>query len=277
MALTVTHSTPADGTFSAGGVTAWDANHSIAGLGAGVEIALAVNTGATGAILTNGGVLVGSSETLATGAITASTPVVDAAQTWNAVGTTFAGFKLTVTDTASAAGSNAIEVKGGASGTTNLFTLDKAGTATFNGATPIVVGNIGVGNGVSNTLSNGTLALNTSGAGSQMDFYVNAGLRVRIPNANNIQIGSSVDVGFGRNASGVGEVNNGTLGTYGDLKVRAIQHNGQKFANLPTGVAGMTAYVTDSTVNTWGATIAGGGANKVLAFYNGTNWTVAGA
>lgn len=33
--------------------------------------------------------------------------------------------------------------------------------------------------------------------------------------------------------------------------------------------------VTDSTTNTWGATITGGGANHVLAYCDGTNWTVA--
>jgi hypothetical protein len=41
-------------------------------------------------------------------------------------------------------------------------------------------------------------------------------------------------------------------------------------------VEGMLAGVTDSTTNTWGATITGGGSNHVLAYYDGTNWTVAG-
>lgn len=40
-------------------------------------------------------------------------------------------------------------------------------------------------------------------------------------------------------------------------------------------VAGAVAVVTDSNTNTWGATIAAGGANIVLAFCDGTNWTVA--
>lgn len=48
------------------------------------------------------------------------------------------------------------------------------------------------------------------------------------------------------------------------------------FASLPTPTAGMLAYIDDSNTVVWGATIAGGGSNKVLAFYNGTNWTVAG-
>jgi len=33
--------------------------------------------------------------------------------------------------------------------------------------------------------------------------------------------------------------------------------------------------VTDSTTNTWGGTITGGGADHVLAYCDGTNWTVA--
>jgi hypothetical protein len=49
------------------------------------------------------------------------------------------------------------------------------------------------------------------------------------------------------------------------------------FAALPaTPVEGMLATVTDSNTNTWGATVASGGANRVLAYYDGTNWTVAG-
>jgi hypothetical protein len=47
------------------------------------------------------------------------------------------------------------------------------------------------------------------------------------------------------------------------------------FADLPVGVTGMLQVVTDSTVNTWGAAVAGGGAFTVTAHYNGTNWTVA--
>jgi len=49
------------------------------------------------------------------------------------------------------------------------------------------------------------------------------------------------------------------------------------FADLPAATgAGPLACVSDSNTIVWGAIIAGGGANKVLAFFNGTNWTVAG-
>lgn len=47
-----------------------------------------------------------------------------------------------------------------------------------------------------------------------------------------------------------------------------------KFADLPMPVAGMLFVVTDSTVNTWGSVVTGGGALTVGVFYNGSQWTV---
>ena len=52
----------------------------------------------------------------------------------------------------------------------------------------------------------------------------------------------------------------------------------QAFAALPASpVLGMVTVVNNSTTATWGATIAGGGGNTVLAWYNGVHWTVIGA
>jgi len=48
-------------------------------------------------------------------------------------------------------------------------------------------------------------------------------------------------------------------------------------ATLPTGVAGMEAYVTDGAAAlAWGATVSGGGSALYKVWYNGTNWTVVG-
>lgn len=55
--------------------------------------------------------------------------------------------------------------------------------------------------------------------------------------------------------------------------------NNINFASLPAPSAtfkGALAMVSDSTVNTFGATVAGGGANIVLTWCNGTHWTVVG-
>jgi len=48
------------------------------------------------------------------------------------------------------------------------------------------------------------------------------------------------------------------------------------FASLPASPqAGMTAFVSNSNTSALGATIAGGGSNKVFAIYTGSNWIVA--
>ena len=51
---------------------------------------------------------------------------------------------------------------------------------------------------------------------------------------------------------------------------------GLTFSGLPTPAAGMLAYITDSNV-TSGNVTSGGGADKVIAWYDGTNWVVIGA
>lgn len=49
------------------------------------------------------------------------------------------------------------------------------------------------------------------------------------------------------------------------------------YADLPTPALGMIRSISDSDTAVWGDTIAGGGANVVLAWYNGSDWTVIGA
>lgn len=51
-----------------------------------------------------------------------------------------------------------------------------------------------------------------------------------------------------------------------------INLKGYTVATLPTGVIGMTAYVTDALAPTFLATVVGGGAVKTPVFFNGSNW-----
>jgi hypothetical protein len=63
-----------------------------------------------------------------------------------------------------------------------------------------------------------------------------------------------------------------TIGPNGFGSSKAIP-----FASLTaciSGAEGLHHAVTDSSTNTWGATITGGGANHVEAYCNGSNWTV---
>lgn len=54
MAVVVTHSTPADGTFSATGATAWNANHTITGLDGISTSAVGYTIDGNGAVITTG-------------------------------------------------------------------------------------------------------------------------------------------------------------------------------------------------------------------------------
>jgi len=94
---------------------------------------------------------------------------------------------------------------------------------------------------------------------------------------NSTSTGATVDLSLYRASSGLLEINNGTAGTYRDLILRRSQHNGVTVADLPTaaaGNAGSIQYVTDANATTIGTTVAGGGANTVLVWSNGTNWRI---
>jgi hypothetical protein len=68
-----------------------------------------------------------------------------------------------------------------------------------------------------------------------------------------------------------------TIDTAGFLSAVAIGPHAVTFSNaISSPVEGATQAFTDSTTNTWGATITGGGSNHVLGYYDGTNWTVMG-
>ncbi len=70
----------------------------------------------------------------------------------------------------------------------------------------------------------------------------------------------------------------GTLTTGSGGGTGVIQLAAGTFASLPGSPAqGAIAAVTNSNTTVWGATVAGGGANKVLAYFNGVNWVCIGA
>ena len=72
------------------------------------------------------------------------------------------------------------------------------------------------------------------------------------------------------------EVKLGNDSAYAGFMSRYLRTNPVTVASLPASpTEGMMVAVTDSSTATWGDTITGGGANHVLAYYNGTNWTVA--
>lgn len=152
-----------------------------------------------------GGVMSGTiTSTMET--ITADTPALTATQTWNAAGTTFRGIFLNVTNTASAAASK-------------LLDLQVGGLARFSVATD---GQVTVGNIL--TASGFVIAGSTGSWFGGLFRHPTTGLMQWSTTANS-QSGS-YDTGLGKNAAGIIEVNNGTAGTFRDMKLRNIELTG---------------------------------------------------
>ncbi len=62
-----------------------------------------------------------------------------------------------------------------------------------------------------------------------------------------------------------------------NIVCQTIQTAPVTYANLPAATsagAGARAFITDGSTTTFGATVAGGGANKVPVYSDGTNWKV---
>lgn len=61
------------------------------------------------------------------------------------------------------------------------------------------------------------------------------------------------------------------------LLCKCCNNDAVVFADLPESpVVGNIATISDSDTDVWGDSISGGGVNIVLAFYNGSEWTVIG-
>lgn len=89
--------------------------------------------------------------------------------------------------------------------------------------------------------------------------------------------GTTSGIGFNFNTDGTVTIRNRGQTNDAQLAAASVRGNAVTFANIPVApVEGMLVAITDSTTVVWGATITGGGGNHVLAYYNGTNWTVVG-
>lgn len=236
-------------------------------------------------------------------AMTAALPALT--DTWNNGATTFEAVSMDVTDTASAAASLLLNLK--VAGTTK-YQVDKNGKwgdgvnfkTGWDGAfgavclrdaadsvfapfyASAVVARVATGAQFVIGTSESTF---TDSAANQVLVISSPGFRfggLAVNSAGHLQFSSTLnatgtpDAGFSRNSAGVVEVNNGTTGTFRDVLTRGLRSTAVAFASaIASPIEGTLQAFTDSSTATWGATITGGGANHVLGYYNGTNWTVA--
>ena len=114
--------------------------------------------------------------------------------------------------------------------------------------------------------------------GSTGNFYWQTKTAMQAPSAGAIRIvtlalGPATSLQFGNGTSATPEL----LFSGNTIGIRGGDGTLPTFSTLPAcaaGTAGQMAWITDSTTIVFAATITGGGANKVLAICDGTNWTV---
>ena len=204
----------------------------------------------------------GIAGTLTVGGKTATTdaPILNLSQTWNNAATTFTGLKLNVTDTASAADSNLLDLQVG--GATKF-------KATTNGSITATSAAFGTVNIDSNAIYGAPLGWPTSpswGGIKQINMY-QSGTGIGFIQWN-------ADVYLNRDSAGVLAITDGSAGT-GYLKL--IPTTVGALTAAATVGAGTKAFVTDSTSTLsshHGQAVVGGGTNFVPVFSDGTNWIV---
>jgi len=181
---------------------------------------------------------------------------------WNNAATTFTGLKLNVTNTASAGGSNLLDLQVG--GTSYFYARadGKFGTNTA-WLTPSSTGVFKVGSATSD--GRGIIGLRTIVGSS--GFYA-------FSDSNTIIDEGDYDLALFRDAAGVLKITDGSAGT-GYLKL--IPTTVGALTAAATVGAGTKAFVTDSasTLSSHhGQAVVGGGTNFVPVFSDGTNWIV---
>lgn len=229
---------------------------------------------------------------IATGTITTSTPAISATQTWNAGGVTFTGWKLNVTDTASASGSMLLDVQ---AGSVSQFSVRKNGVVVA--ATRYEAGgSAGVPGGVlgdnvsmmstatlgwtstSNALNTVDTVLRRDGAGqlalqngtSAQQFRVYVTSSSANANFERVEVGYNSSLGIYSvltNQGGTGAAQALYLGTVGNNNVALITNSTTRW--IVNG-SGKFLAVTDNTYD-----IGASGANRPRDLFLGGSLTLA--
>jgi hypothetical protein len=194
---------------------------------------------------------------------TAPSSKLHVAETWNASGTTFAAAKIVVTDTASAVGSDFLELYSGSATQPLKLDIQKTGQMNIYGAWTDA-SNYERLSFSAPTAANAVIGTNKAGTGTArgLEFQTDGVKRIEIQPGGNTIISNTVTVS--------GNVNVGYLLRLATLTVSTLPN--ATASPFPTLVG-----VTDSTVTAAagkGNTVAGGGSNKVIVMSDGTNWVI---
>lgn len=277
MAFSRTHSTAADGTFSAAGVTAWNAAHAVSGADVGGVLycptATSEATAAGFTFISN--VLTAPTITATTGfvstlgTITADAQTFSGTATWNNAGVTFTAFKQNITGTAFANGSMLFDWQQDGVSLLNLQTTIGVPTLRMYRSTSIrTYGDISFGTGGFVFQASGTGTDFSYKEASNVVFYVLPGSYVNIPSNSMYGISSSAsnattapDTNLSRISAGVWGVGTGTAGSFA---------GGLKLTDLTINRA--ATFLTTSVALTNGAAASVGTLTNAPAAGNPTKW-----
>jgi hypothetical protein len=173
------------------------------------------------------------------------------------------GFTLGIHNGTPTTGVTQLIVRAGAGqSTTNLLTVQNSGGTALAGITQ--VGSFFTGN---NANATGDSLIDANG--------LRFGSTVLVRWSNNLPV-NAADFSLSRAGINIGQFGDGGSNSNGLIYLKGVRPVGSTVANLPTaaGNTGMMATATDATVTTIGTTVAGGGANTVLVWSNGTNWRI---
>lgn len=235
--------------------------------------------------------------------VTTSKPIFDLSQTWNSGAVTFTALKLNITNTASASGSLLTDWQIG--GTSKLSVVNVPGSGNFAGDVRLQFGSgaslsyLSAYSALFVTNVAGTAAANFGAASIQCTAYGTFGTYLNVGSfgawgsgwdtphgtriASNAQYGFSSttsyngtpDAALSRNAAGVVEINNGTAGTYRDLKLRNIIPGASLATNMTDGfhnIPGAAGAPSGTPNNTTGFPMYWDSTNLKLYVYTGGAW-----
>lgn len=235
--------------------------------------------------------------------------------TWNNAGTTFTGIGLSVTDTASAAGSLLLDLQVGGASRVNInkngaIRITDPSQNALNDLTPaaLIVESTHPDNRGPrlNTYHNSASPADNDSIAS-INFWANNSSATAVRYSGTF--GQALTVTAGAEAGAVGwytyaagsiatrmqlraglYMNGATGGDQGANTINASSYyaNGNIIADtnalircrvytvatLPTGIAGARAFVSDANATTFASVVAGGGANGVPVYSDGTNWRI---
>jgi len=195
---------------------------------------------------------------------------------WNDGSTVFTGLKLNVTDTASATGSNLLDLQRGGTSKAFITTAGYLGIGTGLNGNNFIQHGLSINAGLALIGNNSSAVNNNSSYGALIrgtQFWLNGSGYLGW--SSNLFANTDPDVALARDSSGVVKITKGFTGT-GYVKQTPVLVSALPAA--ATVGAGTRGFVSDATATTFASAVTGSGsastAGTVPVYSDGTDWRI---